>query len=115
MFKELNILIFEAFRKLSNLNFSINGFKLETNFITGEVIFVDKSFEIYVLPYLTDRKIKISFCINDKLIALEIIELREITDGFIEGEVSTMEVTNRIINIIKLKIIEYETIRAKAK
>ncbi len=94
----------------SNLPFSINEFRLETNFITGEFIWCHKTTEIYILPYLTSNNIKIRVYHGGKLLCSETINVSIQTNNIISGDWSTHDYVSFLLNLSAKKILEYEKV-----
>lgn len=116
---DLNSRIFSAMFALSGqkatknqtpIHFYIDNYHLETNFITGEIIWVNKDIEIYLLPYLISDDLSISIYKADKLIAREIINVDTQTKKLLNQDWSTHDYVNFLISISTRKILEFKNL-----
>ncbi len=105
---DLNIRLLEAFHNLTLVNYEVSGFHLETNFITGEIIFTNGYTEFIMLPYLTSDELKIQIYRGSRIEVTEIIILKVQTKKLLLLEWSTNDMIVFITNIFKKKLIEFK-------
>ena len=111
--RELNIKLLSAFIELSKSDIRILDYRLETNFITGEIIWCHGRNEIYVLPYLISDKITININKSGELYTTEMVNVDIQTNKYLIGELSTHDMVVFIINLSTKKILEYTNILEK--
>ena len=99
--RDLHLKIFGEMVKLCLAKYEMNGFKLEINSISGEIVWSKGNIDIYATPFILGNCITFHI-INDYFIEMESISLKKEKDFLLEDLVSIY------LNIVRKKLIEWK-------